>query len=48
MVVAVLEQPPVIMGPVELAWFVAANVIIFYICFGPLWKDIKRWTRRSP
>ena len=48
MVVAILEQPPVIFGWRELAWFLMANVVIFYICFGKLWEDIKRWTRRSP
>ncbi len=38
-------QPPLAVGWPEFATFMLANAIIFYICFGKLWQDIKRWRR---
>ncbi len=40
-----VTQPALSIGPVEIGVFLLANAIIFYICFGKLWADIKRWRR---
>lgn len=38
-----VAQPALSVGWPEFGLFMLANAIIFYICFGRLWLDIKRW-----
>ena len=38
-------QPPLVVGWTEFGVFMLANAIIFYICFGKLWEDMKRWRK---
>ena len=38
-----VTQPPLVVGWPEFGVFMLANAIIFYICFGKLWVDMKRW-----
>ena len=40
-----VAQPPLVIGWPEFGTFLLANVVIFYICFGKLWADIKRWRK---
>jgi hypothetical protein len=38
-------HPPLVFGWPEIATFMLANAIIFWICFPKLWVDIKRWRK---
>jgi hypothetical protein len=38
---------PLSIGWTEIGIFMLANSIIFYICFGKLWEDIKRWRKQA-